>query len=70
MKIKFKQYRYLDYEDLEVNPEIAIENFIQEYEIIDTDKIRKIRKDDTLYLYEDELNMPIKITNQRIKKEA
>lgn len=69
MKIKFKQYRYIDSKDLEMNPEIAIENFKQEYEINDTDKIRKIRKDDALYLFEDELNIPIKITNQRIEKE-
>lgn len=69
MKLKFKQYRFADFEDSEMNPIIAIEKFKQEIEVNNVDKIRVIKKADAIYVFEDELNVELEITKQKIEKE-
>ena len=69
MKPKFKQYRFVDFEDLELNPAIAIENFKQEFEIKNIDKIGVIKKADAVYIFEDELNIQLETVKQKTEKE-
>jgi hypothetical protein len=69
MKPKFKQYRFVDLEDLGQHPAIAIENFKQEFEIKNIDKIRVIKKSDAVYVFEDELNIQIETVKRRTDKE-
>ena len=69
MGSKFKQYRFIEFEDLEMNPTLAIEKFKQEFKVIDIDRIKVIKKADAVYVFEDELSTQIEITKQKIGKE-